>query len=562
MQKAYGNQAMLQMMGRSLGKPSVTASPLSQGGILQRKCACGNTAVSSGTCAACQKNSGMALPEKIQTKLTINQPGDHYEQEADRIADQVLATPTHSVVSDAPPRIQRFSGQTTGRADIAAPANIDCVLSSPGSPLEPSLQQDMEQRLGHDFSSVRVHTDEPADRSAREVNANAYTVGRNIVFGAGRYAPGTHEGRRLIAHELTHTVQQNAARNLGSDAKREQLSTVGGRLVQRDGEFNVPTLDELYNSALQAARQTGNWQDAAEKLNGFNHEDIQSHLAQLTQDEVGYIHQGALDNPRVGPQSQVAQLTEPGTPRASTLPQSGYHQAQAFVQGAINATTEDDLKEAGEALADAVATGGIALVIGLITHAGGEVPPGRAPFKAPPSEGFMDALTADGQIVRVPEEAQKSAPADLALKQSKGAAGGPAKSGGAGSVGRIISETRVGGKTVIKSEIGLPPGKRLGTENLLPRGVEVGRQGWQRAHSQGQITGAESGEGILLAPEEVNQGLQRLGIEQYVSDLNSQKATDTSIFMTTETNARVGTLALESIKYRIEASRPSVNGGR
>lgn len=322
LQKTYGNQAMLRMMGRSPGNPPVTSSPLSQGGILQRKCACGNAADSSGTCATCQKKGKMAPLEQIQTKLTINQPGDRYEQEADRVADQVLAAPTHSAVSDAPPRIQRFAGQTTGRADMAAPASVDRVLSSPGSPLDPALQQDMEERFGHDFSSVRVHTDEPAKRSALEVNANAYTVGHRIVFGAGRYAPGTHEGRRLLAHELTHTVQQNAARNLDSDAKREQLSTVGSRLVQRDGESNVPTLDELYNNALQAARLTGGtlWQDVAEKLNGFNHEDIQSRLAQLTQDEVDNIYLGALDNPQVGPQAQVAQLTQPGTPRASTEP--------------------------------------------------------------------------------------------------------------------------------------------------------------------------------------------------------------------------------------------------
>ncbi|WP_375494035.1 DUF4157 domain-containing protein, partial [uncultured Nostoc sp.] len=318
--KTYGNQAMLRMMDKSPVQTPVTASPLSQGGILQRKCACGNAAGSSGSCAECQEDGEMAVLGSIQTKLTINEPGDRYEQEADRVAEQVLAAPTHSIISGVPPRIQRFTGQTTGRADMATPASVDHVLSSPGRPLEPSLQQDMGQRFGHDFSSVRVHTDETAGRSAREVNANAYTVEHNIVFGAGQYAPGTHEGRRLLAHELTHIVQQNSARNLDSDVKREQLSTVSSRLVQRDGESNVPTLDELYNNALQAARQTGGtlWQDVAEKLNGFNHEDIQSRLAQLTQDEIGYIHQGALDNPRVGPDSQVAQLTKPGTPLAST----------------------------------------------------------------------------------------------------------------------------------------------------------------------------------------------------------------------------------------------------
>ena len=92
----------------------------------------------------------------------------------------------------------------------AAPASVDQALASPGRPLEPALRQDMEQRFGYDFSAVRVHSGAAAEQSARDVNANAYTVGHNIVFGAGRFAPGTHEGRRLLAHELTHVVQQSS----------------------------------------------------------------------------------------------------------------------------------------------------------------------------------------------------------------------------------------------------------------------------------------------------------------------------------------------------------------
>jgi Domain of unknown function (DUF4157) len=241
LQKTYGNQAVLRMKGQSSGQTPVTSSPLNQGGILQRKCACGNTAGSSGTCAECQKKGEIALPGTIQTKLTISQPGDKYEQEADRIADQVSATPTHFAVIDASPRIQRFTAQTTRWEDMAAPASVDRVLSSPGSPLEPSLQQDMEQRFGHDFSRVRVHTDAEAGRSAREVNANAYTVGQNIVFGASRYAPGSVSGRRLLAHELTHVIQQGNAPPIegGSD----QAYTGGPGVVnssERDGATNCP----------------------------------------------------------------------------------------------------------------------------------------------------------------------------------------------------------------------------------------------------------------------------------------------------------------------------------
>lgn len=142
-----------------------------------------------------------------QAKLRIGQPGDIYEQEADRVAEQVMAAPAHPAVSGAPPRIQRFSGQSNGQIDLAT-TSVEHALASPGMPLEPALRQDMEQRFGHDFSQVRVHSGATAGQSARDVNANAFTVGHNMVFGAGRFDPGTQPGRRLIAHELTHVVQQ------------------------------------------------------------------------------------------------------------------------------------------------------------------------------------------------------------------------------------------------------------------------------------------------------------------------------------------------------------------
>jgi hypothetical protein len=192
-----------------------------QSGLLQRKCACGNHTVAGGECAACaQKKSG------LQRKLAIGASNDPLEREADRVADQVLAAPAHSTVSDAPPRIQRYAGQATGEVDTA-PASVDRVLASSGRPLEPALQQDMGQRFGHDFSRVRVHSGTAAEQSAREVNAHAFTVGHNMVFGAGWFAPGTHEGRRLIAHELTHVVQQSSAQSGVRNIQREAASKAG-----------------------------------------------------------------------------------------------------------------------------------------------------------------------------------------------------------------------------------------------------------------------------------------------------------------------------------------------
>jgi len=91
---------------------------------------------------------------------------------------------------------------TTGSADV------DSVLRASGRPLDPSTRREMESRIGYDFSSVRLHTDSRAADSAQSLSAHAYTVGSNVVFAPGRYAPQTGEGRRLLAHELTHVVQQ------------------------------------------------------------------------------------------------------------------------------------------------------------------------------------------------------------------------------------------------------------------------------------------------------------------------------------------------------------------
>jgi hypothetical protein len=175
-------------------------------GFLQCKCACGTQMMGEGRCAECQSKKQLGQP--LQAKLRINEPGDVYEQEADRVADQVLAASTHPAVSVAALRIQPYAGHVTGHLGTAS-TSVDRVLAGSGRPLEPPLRQDMERRFGHDFSQVRVHSGTTAEQSAHDVNAHAYTVGHDIVFAAGRFVPWTHDGRRLIAHELAHVVQQS-----------------------------------------------------------------------------------------------------------------------------------------------------------------------------------------------------------------------------------------------------------------------------------------------------------------------------------------------------------------
>ena len=131
---------------------------------------------------------------------------------------------------------------------IRCPPAVDRVLASTGRPLEPALQQDMEQRFGHDFSRVRVHSGAAAEQSAQDVNANAYTAGNNIVFGAGRFEQGTHAGRRLIAHELTHVVQQSGSDEIHgsqSNEKRGLTSRATDPMVQRDLAIEPPRPDAV-----------------------------------------------------------------------------------------------------------------------------------------------------------------------------------------------------------------------------------------------------------------------------------------------------------------------------
>lgn len=150
----------------------------------------------------------------IQSKLKISSPNDKYEQEADRVADMVLRMPNHTNLQQVPSKRRTLGKSQTVTSSVGQsadiPDSIKAVVSSGGGrPLDSPTQELMEARLGgEDFSQVRVHTDLQAVESAREVNAHAYTVGREIVFGAGQYAPQTAEGRHLIAHELAHVVQQ------------------------------------------------------------------------------------------------------------------------------------------------------------------------------------------------------------------------------------------------------------------------------------------------------------------------------------------------------------------
>jgi hypothetical protein len=116
-----------------------------------------------------------------------------------------------------------------------APAFVHEVLASPGQPLDPATRGFMESRFGRDFSRVRVHADARAAEAAEAVGSHAFTVGRQIVFGPGRYAPHTGEGARLLGHELTHTVQQAGAASSGDPLRIEPPGTGFERAAEERG---------------------------------------------------------------------------------------------------------------------------------------------------------------------------------------------------------------------------------------------------------------------------------------------------------------------------------------
>ena len=153
------------------------------------------------------------------------------------------------------------NGEATMQRSVQrVPSIVGDVLRSQGQALDVGARATLEPRFGHDFSRVRVHTDARAAESTRSIDAVAYTVGRDIVFGAGQYAPGTSEGQRLLAHELTHVVQQavspaSGALTLGQagDALEREADHIADRvsMAPASGEGMAPALSRSTSPTVQ-----------------------------------------------------------------------------------------------------------------------------------------------------------------------------------------------------------------------------------------------------------------------------------------------------------------------
>jgi hypothetical protein len=192
-------------------------SQATQSRLLLRTCACGKHAV-GGECAECKRERETQTlrrstsPGFMQRKLTVNQPGDAYEREADRVTAAVMGGGVIGAIGMLPQPIATVHPEVAQvqREAAAAPPIVDEVLREPGVPLDLATRAFMEPRFGRDFGDVHVHTGPRAAESARAVSARAYTVGRDVVLGGGQHELGTPAGRGLLAHELAHVVQQRS----------------------------------------------------------------------------------------------------------------------------------------------------------------------------------------------------------------------------------------------------------------------------------------------------------------------------------------------------------------
>ena len=184
--------------------------------LWRRKCACGRHIVSGGECEECKKNRQATL-QRAKTNAAL--------------------------MSAAPPIVHE-------------------VLRSPGQPLDVATRSCMEPRFGHDFSNVRVHADAKAAESARAVNALAYTVGRDVVFGTGQFSPASTAGRKLIAHELTHVVQQQQGASATSIPDELQIGSPSdaSELEAATAPDKLASLGSIAGAATSRARQQVNRQ--------------------------------------------------------------------------------------------------------------------------------------------------------------------------------------------------------------------------------------------------------------------------------------------------------------
>lgn len=263
--------------------PSVSPAPP----FLQRECDCGESAGASEQCASCTENEKLGL----QTKLTVNAPGDAYEQEADRVADQLVSDQNSPDTATSAPvgtavlqrqedglqrqgmeeeeeemQLQRREGAEEEEEEMQAKGAPVARTPQPGfasrlsseaqsgRALSPDIRSNFESRLGRDLSAVRIHDTPRSHRLNRDINARAFTHRNHIYFGTGQYDHHSTSGRHLLAHEITHTLQQTGAPEIQRSVHSKSKCTAS--------KHNAPAkplekIAELEKRASQLAAGTG-----------------------------------------------------------------------------------------------------------------------------------------------------------------------------------------------------------------------------------------------------------------------------------------------------------------
>lgn len=220
-----------------------------------------------------------------QPKLAVGTPGDRFEREADRVAESVMRGGSADVGNAAPASVQRacaacseedntIRGKPQG-SSLDASANVSGAIGAArgaGAPLAGAARAFFEPRFGRSFGHVRVHADARADSLAGSLRARAFTVGSDIFFKEGEYAPASDGGRRLLAHELTHVVQQARA---PEPMVMKQGDCPNGNCHDRYRKENEPKVDWDWLKKEDEAELIKKWlkmqpQPAAKRLNFYH----------------------------------------------------------------------------------------------------------------------------------------------------------------------------------------------------------------------------------------------------------------------------------------------------
>jgi hypothetical protein len=310
----------------------------------------------------------------VQAKLTVNAPGDEYEQEADRIAEEVMATPAvqraeleggaeKEDVDEKPEVMTKPQPSPAAGAAFEADDEFERQVQAArgqGQPLPPALREEFETKFGADFGGVRIHTGTQPDQLARSVQARAFTSGRDIFFVRQEYQPGRRDGRGLIAHELAHVLQQTGAAHPAGAPHPASTPAVppvnGAGIIQRAkiGDLDTENPDDLLElkkqvAAMKTIKEIGNMRSQLPARNRSNKES-ELYLALDTQKKA-LSAAASSQEPTQAPSAEPSSVTAT-EPTGATSESSGLtaEKSQQSSQSSLIDARKTEAKEPGEVI--------------------------------------------------------------------------------------------------------------------------------------------------------------------------------------------------------------------